>query len=185
MSQFWNQAPCSPVPSKPHLESREIGGREGPARSPPLRRWMVPSPVCQQRDGAEVKRQLWRLGRKICGISFCCFTAFFFFFFLNIVPQLPPGGGKAGRAPVAPWTALPWSPTCWISAWCLLCLVRGLRVPGGPWSSHCTVVALQQLKLTLVELIWICSRIVGRIIWSKIASLLPPMAQLIGCSAWF
>lgn len=59
-------------------------------------------------------------------------------------------------------------------------------VPCGPRGCPCTAAELQQLKLSLVKLIWVCSRIVGRRMWSEIALLLlPPMAKPVGCSALF
>lgn len=92
------------------------------------------------------------------------FNLFYSILFAHRVSQLPWGGAGLGSA--AEPSALG-------------------AVPCGPQSCPCAAAELQQLKLSLVELIWICSRIAGRRMWSEIALLLPPMAKPVGCSALF
>lgn len=109
-----------------------------------------------------------KLAALTAGREILFFNSFYSIFFANRVSQLPEGGAGLGSAAR--------SLSAMLSARC--CAMW-------PQSCPCAAAELQQLKLSLVKLIWVCSRIVGRRMWSEIALLLPPMAKPVGAVLYF
>lgn len=92
-ANFERKLSCSCVPSKPHLETREIGGREGLARSPPLKRWTVPmnkvpSPNVQAKWSCRGKERALTAGKGNLWVWWGYLTGLWFFLKL-LYPNYP------------------------------------------------------------------------------------------------
>lgn len=102
LADFETQLSCTPVPSKSHLETREIGGRGGLVRSPPLKQSVVHGPSVWAKL-CRAKEAVLTGGKENVGF----FGLLLLNLFQNIVPPVPQEWGKPGRAHAAPR-----APTC-------------------------------------------------------------------------